>query len=86
MTETTMPMFAQPLAAAAVLGVSRTTLYRLMAAGTLRGRKVGRATLIDLREAAEVIRSLPAAHVTLPQDTARRHRKAAPPKPPPLAA
>ena len=44
--------------AARVLGVSRATLYRLVAAGRLRAVRVGRATRIPARELERFVREL----------------------------
>ena len=44
--------------AARALGVSRATLYRLIAAGRLRAVRVGRATRIPARELERFVREL----------------------------
>lgn len=69
------PIFAQPAVAAAMLGLSRTRIYRLIADGVLRATKCGGKTLVDMQHAAEALRAMPPARITLPADTARRLRR-----------
>ena len=49
-----------------IAGMGRTATYQALAAGHLRGRKVGRRVLIDVPHGLAWVRSLPAANVTLP--------------------
>lgn len=42
-----------------VLGISRTTVYKLMDAGRLPGRKIGRKTVIMRRDIAAFLDNLP---------------------------
>lgn len=69
-----IPLFAQPRLAAALLGLSITRVYRLLADGVLRATKCGGITLIDMQHAAGALRALPPAQITLPMDTARRRK------------
>jgi excisionase family DNA binding protein len=50
----------RPREAAALLGISRATLYRLVAAGRLRAVRIGRAALIPREELARFVRELQA--------------------------
>lgn len=70
-----IPLFAQPRMAAALLGLSITRIYRLLADGVLRASKCGGITLVDMRHAEGALRALPPANITLPYDTARRRRR-----------
>jgi hypothetical protein len=70
-----IPLFAQPRLAAALLGLSITRVYRLLADDVLKATKCGGITLIDMKHAAEALRALPPAKIELPMDTARRRRQ-----------
>lgn len=52
--------------AAAVSGVGRTRLYQAIAAGRLRARKNGRATIVLTEDLAAFLRSLPERQLSLP--------------------
>jgi excisionase family DNA binding protein len=47
---TTQPLCVRPAEAARMIGISRATLYRLIAAGELHPYKLGRSTIIDLAD------------------------------------
>lgn len=64
------PLFVSPAAAGKILGISRSTVYRLLASGILQGRKVGTLCLIDVSAAKVAINSMPPARIKLPYDTA----------------
>ena len=63
---TPQPVFATIDRWCAIAGMGRTATYQALAAGHLRGRKVGRRVLIDVPHGLAWLRSLPAAKVTLP--------------------
>jgi len=44
------PIAVRPAEAARMIGVSRSRLYQIIAAGHLRPYKLGRATLIDVED------------------------------------
>lgn len=50
--------------ACALLSVSRTTLYALMARGEIKGRKIGRRTVIVASDLAAFVDQLPEKHPT----------------------
>jgi excisionase family DNA binding protein len=47
---TTQPLCVRPAEAARMIGVGKTRLYELIAAGELHPYKLGRATLIDVAD------------------------------------
>lgn len=47
-----------------IIGISRSELYRKLAAGVLRAKKCGTKTLVDIPHALEWIRSLPDAEIS----------------------
>jgi excisionase family DNA binding protein len=51
-----------PAAAAAALGLSKRTISRLIAAGTLEARKAGKRTLVDAASLRRYYASLPTTH------------------------
>lgn len=53
------PIAYRPAEAAHVLGVSRSTIYQMMADGKLEARHLGGATLIAHEELVRVFRSAP---------------------------
>jgi len=65
------PDLLVPIAAfAAQHGVSRSTVYRLLASGDLKARKLGRRTLVDVQHSQTWLQSLPAANIR--QKTTRK--------------
>jgi excisionase family DNA binding protein len=69
------PLLLSPVEAALTLGISRSTLYELMAKGRLRSVRIGRARRIryaDVEKLSETGASL--------EDAPRRHRRQATPK------
>ena len=67
----TTPLFVSPAAAGRILGMSRSTVYRLLAAGVLQGRKVGTLCLIDVSAAKVAINNMQPAVINLPNEAAR---------------
>ena len=57
------PMFLAPLAVSKKFGITRSTIYTLLARGDLRARKCGRLLLIDAAHAAAYFDALPLAQV-----------------------
>jgi excisionase family DNA binding protein len=53
------PLSLSPQGAADYIGVSKPTIYRLLAAGTLTGKRAGTRTLIDGKSVREYHASLP---------------------------
>lgn len=49
-----------------ILKLSRGTIYRLMGAGKLTGRKIGKAVRLDIAEIHALIDGLPAAKIAPP--------------------
>jgi excisionase family DNA binding protein len=60
MSPNTEPLALSPAAAGRFLGVSKRQIYVLLAAGSIRARKLGRATLIDASSLKEFYATLPA--------------------------
>lgn len=54
----------RPAEAAAVLGVSRSTIYGMIAGGVLEARKLGNATIIRHEELLRVLDGAPLADAT----------------------
>lgn len=54
------PWAVSPAAAAALLGVGRSSVYKLMKRGALMGRKAGRRTVILTRDIERYLEALPA--------------------------
>lgn len=54
----------RPAEAAAVLGISRSTIYGMIADGTLEARKLGGATVIRHEELVRILDCSPLADVT----------------------
>lgn len=62
---------ALPLAKAlAVLGLSRSTLYREAGRGSIKLLKMGRSTLVDMASARGFIANLPVAEIRPPREAA----------------
>jgi hypothetical protein len=62
---------ALPLAKAlAVLGLSRSTLYREAGRGKIALLKIGRSTLVDMASARAFMASLPRAEIAAPKEAA----------------
>lgn len=59
MGEHMRPIAYRPKDAATVLGVSKSTIYQMIADGDLEARKLGAATLISHDELARVLGSAP---------------------------
>jgi excisionase family DNA binding protein len=55
------PGFVSVRQVCALCGVSRSTVYRMLGAGTLRARKNGARTLIEVASINEVLAALPVA-------------------------
>lgn len=55
------PMFATIQHFVKQTGLSRATVYRALARGDLRGRKVGRRTMVDMQSAREWFENSPLA-------------------------
>jgi predicted DNA-binding transcriptional regulator AlpA len=51
--------FQRPRRAMELAGVSKSTLYRLLRAGKIKGRKVGRMTVIDMASIAALFEASP---------------------------
>lgn len=60
------PDFVTVLAWVKRTGISRSVTYELLAAGELKGRKVGRRTLIDFRAGLAWLDSQPAPKIVMP--------------------
>jgi excisionase family DNA binding protein len=75
------PLSLSPQGAAEYLSLSKPTIYRLLAAGTLTGKRAGTRTLIDGKSVRSYYASLPdyAAGNAIPNapQTNRRRRRAA---------
>lgn len=61
---TTSALAYRPKEAAAALGVSRSTIYEMIADGKLEARKLGGATLIRHEELVRVLEGAPLADAT----------------------
>lgn len=59
MGEHVRPIAYRPKDAAAVLGVSKSTIYQMIADGDLEARKLGAATLISHDELSRVLLAAP---------------------------
>jgi len=59
MGEHMKPIACRPKEAATVLGVSKSTIYQMIADGDLEARKLGSATLIPYDELVRVLGSAP---------------------------
>lgn len=59
-----LPQFMPIPEACRLLGLSRTELYRKLGTGTLRAKKIGRKTIVDIPHALEWLQSLPDAIIT----------------------
>lgn len=70
------PMFLAPLAVSKKFGITRSTIYTLLARGDLRAKKCGRLLLIDAAHAAAYFDALPPAQVKAHKhpDVSRRLR------------
>lgn len=62
--ETLAPLAYRVPDACAVLGIGRTSLYELMAAGKLRAIRIAGRTLVDAESARALIASAPARDAT----------------------
>lgn len=68
----TTPLFVSPAAAGRILGISRSTVYRLLATKILHGRKVCGLLLIDVSAARAAFNALPPAEIRLKYDEAHQ--------------
>ena len=53
------PLASSPAAAGRFLGVSKRQIYLLLAAGSIRARKLGRSTLVDVASLRDYFATLP---------------------------
>jgi len=60
MAPNTEPLALSPAAAARFLGVSKRTIYNLLAAGSLKARKLGKRTLVEAQSLRAYFETLPA--------------------------
>jgi excisionase family DNA binding protein len=60
-----MPRFGSIERASDYFGLSRSSIYELLAEGKLIARKFGRKTLIDFAHAAEFMNGLPRADIRM---------------------
>ena len=60
-----LPLFAKPARATELYDISKSELYRLLAAEKIRAVKAGRTTLIDMQSVRDYLASLPAAKISL---------------------
>ena len=60
MAPNTEPLALSPAAAARFLGLSKRTIYNLLAAGTISARRAGKRTLIEVASLRKYLDSLPA--------------------------
>ena len=58
------PLAYRPKDAAALLGISRSTLYEMIASGKIEARKLGGATIIRHEELVRVLDAAPLADAT----------------------
>jgi hypothetical protein len=54
-----------------ISGMGRSSTYQCLAAGRLRGRKLGKRLLIDVEHGMRMLRSLPPADIRLPNSRRR---------------
>ena len=64
---TSLPLMVPVIEAVRLTGISRSELYRRMAAGQIQARKSGKRTLIPTASLASHLASLPAARFRAPK-------------------